>query len=272
MHLAAQAKEFPASSFLTDFPITNSLVTNSPPSRLKDTDFLMAICHEIRTPLSAIIGLANILASPDCNPKRRGECAAMLNDSSNMLVGLLNDLLDSSKIHAGKMEVEHIRFDILKVIRSALNIISTKASAKGLNLQMSIGNNVPAECMGDPLRLSQILLNLLSNAVKFTEKGYVMLYVNVVTGLDGADQLSITIVDTGIGIRQDQLERNFGQYAQSHSGISRHYGGTGLGLSISRDLAHLMRGDITVKSWPGIGSHFIVTLPLSKVAVLLEVA
>lgn len=235
-----------------------------PYSRFNDADYLAVMCHEIGTPLNAIIGLSRILADVECSPRKKQECSEMLRDSSNMLMELMKNMLDYSKIDSGMLEIEDINFDLSRVMQEAANIIASKAQEKGVALHVHI-EKCPRQFIGDPLRMRQIILNLLSNAVKFTEKGNVTLYVNVTRDEYGNDKLCITVADTGIGMSEDSLEKIFGKYAQANSSISRQYGGTGLGLSISQELAHMMNGNITVKSWPGMGSHFIVTLPLQKI-------
>ncbi len=230
-----------------------------------DADYLATLCHEIRTPLATIVGLSDILSNAECNPRRQSECAGMLRDSSHMLMALLNDLLDSSRLEAGRMEIEHTCFNLAEVVQEAVHIITLPAKEKGLELYTHIGSGLPMELVGDPLRIRQILLNLLSNAVKFTTTGQVALYVTAKPVLNGHYcPVSITVADSGAGMSKAEIEKIFEKYVQANASVSRKHGGTGLGLSISRNLAHLMHGDITVKSWPGIGSHFIVTLPLEK--------
>jgi signal transduction histidine kinase len=253
MHLAALTKEL---------PLSHPVLT--PRSRFEDAEYLDIMCHEIGTPLAAIIGLADILANVDCSAQKKSECAEMLRDSSNMLMGLMKNMLDYSKLEAGKIEIENIDFDLAKVVQEAVHIMAIRAEQKGLELDVHIDSRISLQFMGDPLRIRQILVNLLSNAVKFTENGYIALYVNAKTDAHGQDQLFITVEDTGIGMDAASLKKVFGRYVQANSSISRKYGGTGLGLSISQDLAYLMHGEITVKSWPGMGSHFTVTLPLEK--------
>lgn len=251
MHATNQFNEYPGNA-----------PTRTLRPRLRDADYLAMICHEIATPLSSIIGLSHLLATTECSPKRKSECSKMLLDSSNMLMGLMKNMLDSSKIDAGMIEIEKVDFNLMETIREVTSIMVPKAADKSLELRVHVGNDVPAQCVGDPLRLRQILLNLLSNAVKFTQKGNVTLHVNVGPDRNGGDRLRIKVADTGIGMSEDALEKIFGKYTQANASVSRKYGGTGLGLSISRELAHLMHGEIAVKSWPGMGSHFIVTLPL----------
>ena len=236
----------------------------APQLKFEDADYLAFMCHEIGTPLAAIIGLSHILSDIDCSVQKKAECAQMLRDSSNVLTGLMKNMLDSSKIGAGMLEIENINFDLHGLIREAAHIVAIKALEKGLDLHVNIADGLPAECIGDPLRISQILLNLLSNAIKFTEKGHITIYVSAQIHPDGHDQLRITVADTGAGICKESLDKIFNKYTQANSSISRKYGGTGLGLSISQNLANLMHGEITVRSWPGIGSRFVLTLPLCK--------
>jgi len=258
MQLVARVKEYPG-----------ILPAATPISRFEDTDYLAIICHEIGTPLTAIIGLSHILSDIDCGQEKKIQCAEMLRNSSHMLMDLMKNMLDSSKINAGMIVIEDVDFDLVKVVQEAVNIIAVQAAEKGLELHVHITNSLPSQWVGDPLRIRQILLNLLSNAVKFTEKGQISLYVNAKRDEHGNDQLSITVADTGVGISKDSLEKIFSKYVQANASIGRRYGGTGLGLSISQELAHLMHGNIAVKSWLGMGSHFIVTLPLQKAAALL---
>lgn len=261
MHLVNQTKGF-----------SIILPSEASHSKFGDADYLAIMCHEIGTPLASIIGLSHILTNIECSAEKKEECAEMLRDSSNTLMALIKNMLDTAKMNAGKIEIEKIDFDLAQVVQEAVQVIAIKAAEKGLTLHVHIADDLPQKLVGDPLRIRQILLNLLSNAVKFTATGNVTLYVNGIVDCDGNDQLRITVVDTGIGISEESLKKIFDKYTQANSSISREYGGTGLGLSISQDLAHLMHGDIAVKSWPGIGSHFIVTLPLTKSLGLLTTA
>ncbi len=199
-----------------------------------------------------------------------GTNSMMLNESSAMLMGLMKNMLDSSKLNAGMIEVENIEFELAKVVREVAHIITPKAEAKGLNLYVHIGQ-VPATMIGDPLRIQQIVINLLSNAVKFTNAGDIRLDLQALPDTNGGYRVRIAVTDTGIGMDPQQLARIFDKYAQADSNTSRKYGGTGLGLTISRELAQMMGGDILVKSTPGIGSCFTALLRLPEVAMLPEV-
>lgn len=244
MHLATQINKSPV--------ILPPLARNS---KFNDADYLACMCHEIGTPLAAIVGLSHILANVDCSPDKKKECAVMLNESSAMLMGLMKNMLDSSKLEAGMIEIENIEFDLAKVVREVAHIITPKAEAKGLNLYVHIGQ-VPATMTGDPLRIQQIVINLLSNAVKFTDAGDIRLDVQALPDTNVGYRVRIAVTDTGIGMEPQQLARIFDKYAQADSTTARKYGGTGLGLTISRELAQMMGGDILVESTPGKGSCF----------------
>jgi len=241
-------------------------------SKFENVDYLAMVCHEIGTPLSAIIGLSHVLCDTEYSPQKKIECAKMLRDSADMLAGLMQNMLDSSKMNAGMIELEQVDFNLPHLVQEAMHIVAIKAQDKGLDLQAHFADGLHLQWLGDPLRIRQILLNLLSNAIKFTAKGHVALYVNAQMNQDGYDQICITVIDTGIGINADALGKIFGKYTQANPSVSREYGGTGLGLAISQELAHLMHGDIVVKSWLDVGSHFIVTLPLQKTPAWLVVA
>jgi len=260
MHSITQIKDIP------DF------LPAVPHPKFEDAEHLAILCHEIRTPLGAIVGLADLLASLECSPEKQRECADMLHDSSKMLMELLNDLLDSFKLGSGEMELEHIPFDLTKVLEEAKNIITVKAQEKGLNVYINIGRDIPVLFMGDPLRIRQILLNLLSNAIKFTNKGIISIHMNEEITSNGYSHIRITVADSGIGIGKENLSKIFNKYKQASTSVSREYGGTGLGLFISQELAYLMKGRISVESWPLIGSHFTVSLPLQKASALLVAA
>jgi signal transduction histidine kinase len=238
-------------------------------SKFEDADYLAMLCHEIGTPLSAIIGLSHVLCNIECSAQKKKESAEMLRDSADMLAALMRNMLDSSKLNSGMIELEQIDFNLDKLMQEAVHIVAAKAKDKGLDLRAHLADGLHLQWIGDPLRIRQILVNLLSNAIKFTTKGYVAVYVNAGINLDGCDQICITVLDTGIGIGINAIEKIFDKYTQADPSVSREYGGTGLGLTISQDLAHLMHGDIAVKSWLGVGSHFTVTLPLQKTPALL---
>jgi signal transduction histidine kinase len=250
MNLTVHNAKFP--------PISTGAITYS---KLADADYLAMMCHDIATPLSAIIGLTHILANEQCSPQKKNECVAMLNDSSAMIMGLMKNMLDLAKIESGRFELEEIHFDLAASVMAAAHIITPKAEEKGLNLYVTIGQ-FPQYMVGDSLRIRQIILNLLSNAVKFTHSGCISLDVQAVPDATGW-QLRIAVTDTGMGMTPPQMARIFNKYEQADQSITRNYGGTGLGLTICRDLAQMMGGDILVESTPGMGSCF-TALPIAS--------
>ena len=235
-------------------------------SKFNDADYLAFMCHEIRTPLTAIVGLSHILANTECSAQKQQECAIMLNETSNMLMGLMKNMLDSSKLETGMIEMENIKFDLADIVRQAAHIMLPKAEAKGIELRVHIGQ-MPKSMMGDPTRIQQIILNLLGNAVKFTNIGYVQLEAQALPDANGCLKLSIAVKDTGIGMSPQQAAQIFDKYKQADASTNRRYGGTGLGLTISRELAWLMQGDIQVESTLGMGSWFTALLSLPQIAL-----
>jgi two-component system sensor histidine kinase/response regulator len=236
-------------------------------SKFNDADYLACMCHEIGTPLTAIVGLSHILANVECSAEKKKECAVMLNESSAMLVGLMKNMLDASRLDANMVEIERREINLEKIVREVAHIIAPKAEAKGLNLRIAIGP-MPVTMIGDSLRIQQIVLNLLSNAIKFTAAGDIRLDVEAMVDLEGGYRVRIAVTDAGIGMEPQQLARIFDKYTQANATISRNYGGTGLGLTISRELAQLMGGDIWVESTKGVGSCFTTLLRLQAVATL----
>jgi signal transduction histidine kinase/ActR/RegA family two-component response regulator len=227
-------------------------------SRAK-SEFLARMSHEIRTPLNGVLGMAQALAAePDLKPGHRSSLA-VIRQSGESLLAILNDVLDLSKVEAGKLDLETIPFDLEATVRGAQETFAPQAAAKGLSFRLALGDDVAGTYLGDPTRVRQILYNLLSNAVKFTEAGEVSLSV-----ARGAGALELVVADSGIGIAPEDVARLFGRFQQVDSSTTRKFGGTGLGLSICRELAELMGGSIEVRSDAGVGSRFIVVLPLSR--------
>ena len=224
-------------------------------------DFLANMSHEIRTPMNAIIGLTHLMQGTTLNTRQR-EFLDKMAFSSQSLLGLINDILDFSKIEAGKLSIEAIPFNLDTVLRNISGVIGLKASDKGLEFLFVVPAELPSNLIGDPLRLTQILLNLLSNAVKFTEKGEVRLELSIERMDQDSVDLRMAVIDTGIGLTEEQMAKLFTAFTQADSSTTRRFGGSGLGLAISKHLSELMQGGMGVDSVHGQGSTFWSTVRL----------
>jgi signal transduction histidine kinase/DNA-binding response OmpR family regulator len=222
------------------------------------SDFLATMSHEIRTPLNAIIGMADVLAGTPLTAEQR-KCVDIFQRNGVGLLTLINDILDLSKVEAGKVELESTEMDLREVVSRAMEVVEARATAKGLWLRQTIAEGTPNYLIGDPNRLRQIIINLLGNSIKFTEKGGLDVRVEPDPADNRPGRLRFCISDTGIGIPADKVDRLFKTFSQVDSSTTRKYGGTGLGLSISKQLVELMGGAIRVESDMGAGSRFYFT-------------
>ena len=224
------------------------------------TRFLATMSHEIRTPLNGVLGMAQVLATDaGLSPEQRGR-VGVIRESGEALLAILNDILDLTKIEAGKLELEETSFDLGRVLASVHATFASIAEEKDLALTVDVGD-AAGTYHGDPTRLRQIISNLISNALKFTAEGEVRVSAQTTAG-----GLAIAVSDTGIGIRLDAIDKVFGSFTQADSSVTRLHGGTGLGLAICRELAGLMGGDLTVESEFGHGATFRLEAPLPRVA------
>ncbi len=238
------------------------------------SQFLANMSHEIRTPMTAILGYADLLQDPDRPLKQRQQFVETIRRNGQHLLAIINEILDLSKIEAGKMTIERVPCSPAQIVCEVTSMMKGRADAKDLGLEVEYRGPIPKTIRTDPTRLRQILVNLIGNAIKFTQQGSVRIAVELLTSKDPSQSLLATsITDSGIGISPDRAAELFNPYTQAEASTARTYGGTGLGLAISKRLAQALGGDIQLASEPGQGSTFTVTLatgPLDGVAMLTD--
>ncbi|TWB41821.1 hybrid sensor histidine kinase/response regulator [Nitrospirillum pindoramense] len=225
--------------------------------------FLATLSHEIRTPMTGILGLTQLLLETGLSMRQR-DYVRTVHESGESLLAILNDVLDLSKVEAGKLEIDQRPFDTAALLDGVLKLMVGRAAEKGLDLQLRTSQAFPARLMGDPLRLRQVLLNLVGNAIKFTDRGWVRISASADRLDDGRMQFGIIVSDTGMGVPEASQGRLFETFSQASVEVTRRYGGSGLGLAIAKRLVQAMGGEIGFRSRPGNGSHFWFTIPTAE--------
>ncbi|MDJ0807054.1 MAG: ATP-binding protein [Gammaproteobacteria bacterium] len=227
------------------------------------SQFVANVSHELRTPLNGLIGTLEMMRI-NSSPEKQASYLDVMYKSAQVLLHRINEILDFSKINAGRLELDTIVMDPTKILTGAAALMRDSAAAKGLELQVELADDLPQAVMGDPNRLEQILLNLLSNAIKFTDQGRITVKLENMQDLPDMVSLKFTVSDTGIGIPQEDQQRIFQSFVQAEGSTTRKYGGTGIGLTVTHELVKLMRGVISVESQEAIGSHFSFIIPFEK--------
>jgi signal transduction histidine kinase/ActR/RegA family two-component response regulator len=233
------------------------------------TVFLASMSHEIRTPLNGVLGMAEALLDTPLLEEQQ-EMSATIVDSGKILLAVLNDILDISKIESGQLEIDKSSFDLVTLFAGIHRLYAPKAREKGLNMGIELSPAAKRWASGDALRIKQVAGNLISNAIKFTQTGGIDVQVDILSDPNGNHKLSFVVSDTGEGIPEDKIDRLFKPFSQVDSSVSRRHGGTGLGLSISQQFCELMGGGITVQSTADVGSAFTAVINIALVEKPIE--
>ncbi|MBC9784110.1 response regulator [Heliobacterium chlorum] len=232
-------------------------------ANLAKSQFLASMSHEIRTPMNGVVGFLQLLETTELNGEQM-EFIQLMKTSTDNLLNVINDILDISKIESGKMEIEHIPFDIRAMVEAAVVLFEPKAKEKGLDLNVMINSTVPHYVVGDPTKLRQVISNMVSNALKFTEQGEAFVEVLLRRQTEKTVEIAFCVSDSGIGMTEQEMKKVFAPFTQADSSSTRKYGGTGLGLAICKRLVEMMGGEITVSSEKGKGTTFFFTVQMDK--------
>ncbi|MFV9483282.1 hybrid sensor histidine kinase/response regulator, partial [Christiangramia sp. ASW11-125] len=225
--------------------------------------FMAAITHDLRSPLTTVMGYTDLIQKTDLDEKQ-AYYLKQIKKSSEFILRLVNDLLDLSKLEAGKMLIEKLAFHPGKLIEDTVNNIIPAERTKNVTIEIVVAPEAQMQLVSDPFRIKQILANLISNAWKFTEEGSIVISANLVKPKKNKEILELRVKDSGIGISKEKQDSIFEEFSQEDNSIEKKFGGTGLGLAITKRLAHLLEGDIRVESEPGMGSEFIIEIPVEK--------